>query len=71
MAITSALEESAKVTEEAWEDMACPGALGPAAQGGQKQSQETSFTQVLRKAHLSKPSSRFYILTRTAEVTNH
>ena len=27
MAITSALEESAKVTEEAWEDMACPGAL--------------------------------------------
>ena len=49
MAITSALEESAKVTEEAWEDMACPGALGPAAQGGQKQSQETSFTQVLSR----------------------
>ena len=51
--------------------MACPEALGPAAQGGQKQSQETSFTQVLRKAHLSKPSSRFYILTRRAELTNH
>ena len=53
------------------EDMACPEALGPAAQGEQKQSQETSFTQVLRKAHLSKPSSCFYILTRRAELTNH
>lgn len=32
--MTSALEESEKATEEAWEDMACPGALGPGNPGG-------------------------------------
>lgn len=34
MVLTSALEESPKSTEEAWEDMACPGALGSGSPGG-------------------------------------